>query len=394
MKTKKIKKKKNNRRSRKHRQKDKIFVFLVVSLVVLVGLLVAMMFYNQANFSGAEKTISKSHRTTSKSTPEKTSTSRKKKEKKAVNPVLPAEGPVLVLGQNFPDPKVVSFDGKYYMYGTNILGNSLPLATSVDNRSYQTVGSALASRPSYSNNVSTTSPDVEKIGNQFVMYADISVGVVRPAKLYVIGTAIANSPAGPFTPTTNPLIGAPAGSLDNFFDPDVVAENGKNYLLFATDGTLGNNIWINELTTDGLSTVGDSTKLLDYQNIKDPTGAPVTRVESPALIKSADGTYVLFYAANDAEQNNCYVGYATSQAITGPYTDHGPLLTTAMFGGVFNGPGELSLLKDDSGQYIVFNAWVGEHNGFNIISGGRYVYELKFVWKDGHVPYFSTKVIQ
>lgn len=382
-----------NRHSRKRSQKKSKFglIFLLVVILLIIG---GFLFKSYSDSQIRARKVAESI-STSKSVSLSKSGSIKISESisqsKFENPTLPKNGAVLSYASDFPDPFILYANGEYYAYGTNVVGNILPMMSSKSLQNFQPIGSALSVRPSYAGFPSTTSPTVAKIGNQYILYSNVAIS--GSPKVYVIGAMTASSPTGPFVQSGGPLIGGDAGNAD-YFDPDVFMDGGKTWLAYATDFGLGNNIWLHQLTNDGLSLTGSKTTLLlDYTKVKDENGQPVIRVESPSLIKAADGTYVLFYAANDADQNNVYIGWATGKNLTSEFTDQGPLITSSTFGNSVTGPGEASLFTDPTGMYLAFNGWVGDHNGFNIISGGRYMYTLQFVWKDGHIPVFSKKVV-
>lgn len=107
-------------------------------------------------------------------------------------------------------------------------------------------------------------------------------------------------------------------------------------------------IILQEVAADGVTPVGPNHTLLDNQGLSDDG---VT--EAPSLVKTWNGTYVLFFS------NGCYssldykVNYAISTAgITGPYTRYGPLFATGDLG--LSGPGGADVLWD--GVHMVFHA--------------------------------------
>jgi beta-xylosidase len=79
-------------------------------------------------------------------------------------------------------------------------------------------------------------------------------------------------------------------------------------------------------------------------------------VEAPTIYHR-DGTYYLFFSANDYGSIDYAVGYATSASLTGPYQDaaENPILATA---GRAIGPGHQSLIEDRDGDlWMVYHAW-------------------------------------
>ncbi|GAB2025291.1 hypothetical protein OfM1_13620 [Lactovum odontotermitis] len=281
---------------------------------------------------------------------------------------------------DFPDPSVYYENGTYYMYGTFTRGYHIPMATSGDGKNFSLSGEALQSMPSYSDGLASSAPFVTKIADKYIMYLHYWTG-----DRCVIGTATASSPTGPFVPASQPLL-VPSDSSYDIYDASIFSSNGNNFLIYSTQRSAGRANWIVQLSSDGLSVAGTPVKLLDSAEITDfYTKQASSRVESPALTQAPDGTYVMFYGANDADKDTGYTGYATSSSIAGPYTDHGAVLRTMNVG--VGGPDEMQLFMQNGVQRMYFNGWDGPHNSWLSSTGhGRSVYSIDFHWANGHTP--------
>ena len=83
-------------------------------------------------------------------------------------------------------------------------------------------------------------------------------------------------------------------------------------------------------------------------------------VEAPVMVKR-DGTYLVFYSANDYGSEQYAVGVASAPSITGPYAkEPEPLLSTASTDGRYLGPGGQDVLSTSDGDLIFFHGW-NEH---------------------------------
>lgn len=82
-------------------------------------------------------------------------------------------------------------------------------------------------------------------------------------------------------------------------------------------------------------------------------------IEAPSLVKSADGTYVLFFSSNCYAGGEYDISYATATSVGGPYTKvqdpDAPLLVTGDSG--LYSPGGADVSPD--GTKLVFHADLG-----------------------------------
>lgn len=202
-----------------------------------------------------------------------------------------------------------------------------------------------------------------------------SAALTASAAHHCVGAAVSTNIEGPYSPMTQPLIcpdptaqgfnanaviGSPGkgGAIDAAGFKDV---DGKRYVLYKVDGnsvgsggSCGNSnpgqtptpIMLVQVQADGITPAGAPVQLLDRIDSDGPL------IEAPNLIRSADGTYNLFFSSNCYTTPNYDVAFATAPSITGPYTRTGPLIKTGSDG--LTAPGGASIAAD--GVHMVFHA--------------------------------------
>ncbi|CAG8041310.1 unnamed protein product [Penicillium salamii] len=276
---------------------------------------------------------------------------------------------------NFPDPGLMQHDGIWYAYGTNPKKRNpnsihVPVATSTDfvNWTLKEDYDSLPTLGTWEGKVNHWAPDViQRDDGKFVMYYS---GQVKKnfGTHHCVGVAVSNgtNPLGPFIPENEPLA-CPhkhGGAIDPspFRDPD-----GTLYVVYKGDGNsighggnCGNSkkpvvsvpLLLQELKSDGVTTVGDAVKILDIDGSDGPL------VEAPNLIVTSDGTYYLFFSSHCYTSFGYNVKYAHSKSLKGPYTRADrPLLQTSDWG--LESPGGATVSTD--GSKIVFHANCGTH---------------------------------
>lgn len=97
---------------------------------------------------------------------------------------------------------------------------------------------------------------------------------------------------------------------------------------------------------DWITPVGSPVQILDRIDADGPL------IEAPAIIRTSDGHYILFYSSHCYNSVNYDVKYATATNIKGPYTRKGRLLKTGDYG--LQGPGGAS--PTPGGDVLLFHA--------------------------------------
>lgn len=103
---------------------------------------------------------------------------------------------------------------------------------------------------------------------------------------------------------------------------------------------------------DWITPVGSPVQILDRT---DEDGA---LVEAPAIIRTSDGHYILFYSSHCFNDVKYDVKYAVATSITGPYTRKGALLKTGNYGGLnLQSPGGAT--PAPGGDVLLFHGGLG-----------------------------------
>lgn len=280
-----------------------------------------------------------------------------------------------VLNVSVPDPTVIrADDGTFYLYGTEDIHN-VPIYKSTNLVDWDFVGTAFTdgTRPSMVPGGGIWAPDINKIGNQYVLY--FSKSTWGGEWECGVGCAIADSPEGPFRRARKLFISNEIG-VQNSIDPFYIEDNGHKYLFWGSF----RGIYAIELSDNGLSVKSGAEKI----KIAD------TLTEATYIIKH-DGYYYLIGSAGtccDGVNSTYRLMVARSKDLLGPYVSKTgePTLSNGFSNLLFRspnvvGPGHNSeIITDDAGQY-----WVLYH-GYDAkdIDGGRKVYLDQVTWdKDG-----------
>jgi len=281
-----------------------------------------------------------------------------------------------VIDQSLPDPTVIKApDGYFYLYATENIKN-VPIYRSKDLVNWRSVGTAFTdqTRPQMVPNGRVWAPDINLIGDKYVMYYSKSTwgGEWECG----IGVATANRPAGPFTDVGKLFISSEIevqNSIDPFYIED---EEGRKFLFWGSF----RGIYGIELSDDGLSLKPGAEKVQIAGTLTEGT-----------YIYKHDGYYYLFGSAGtccDGLNSTYRVMVARSENLLGPYVSKsGALALENHFELLLQksnkvvGPGHNSeIVQDDAGQY-----WMLYH-GFDAADpdGGRKVYLDQITWgRDG-----------
>lgn len=281
----------------------------------------------------------------------------------------------------FADPHVLRVGGTYYAYATFDAADpsNIRVIKSSDLANWEKIGDALPALPVWSppNAGLTWAPGVIQIEDRFVMYYTARD---KESNRQCIGRGVSDNPAGPFMDnSTEPFICQVdlGGAIDPYPFRD---DDEKLYLLWKNDGNccgLEVALWIQELSPDGMTLIGEPVKLL----VRDqPWERPL--IENPAVVEHND-RYYLFYSANKWDSPFYAVSYAVCETVTGPcekpldepWMEYIPQAT---------GPGGQSFFTDEEGNlWMAYHAWTGADIGDSI---GDRTLRIDLVTFDGDKP--------
>ncbi|BCL17563.1 family 43 glycosylhydrolase [Micromonospora sagamiensis] len=290
--------------------------------------------------------------------------------------------PALVIGSDFPDPDILKVGDTYHAYSTNNGNGNVPVATATSlTGPWTRRPDALPTLGAWASGGRTWAPEVfRRADGRYVLYY---TALSRSVGRQCIGAATSTSPLGPFTPVgTGPLIcnGGEGGDIDA---SSFVDSTGLRYMLYKDDGNaIGQptSLWLQQVAADGVTLQGSRVELLRSGR---PEEAGV--IEAPVLTK-VGSRYVLFYSLGGYGGDAYQTSYATSTALTGPYTKaYRSLLTTASLDNAVRGPGGADVVREAGGDRIVFHGWIN-----NNTARGMYVADLG--WADGNPVVRGSRV--
>lgn len=213
-----------------------------------------------------------------------------------------------VIDYSLPDPSIIKGeDGYFYLYATEDIRN-LPIHRSKDLVNWEFVGTAFtdATRPDFEPEGGIWAPDINEIGDKYVLYYSMSVW--GGEWTCGIGCAVADRPEGPFK-DCGMMFRSNGIKVQNSIDPFYIEDNGHKYLFWGSF----RGIYAIELSEDGLSLKSGSS----------PVQIAGTAYEGTYIHKRG-GYYYMF-----ASIGSCCEGlkstYATvvgrSTSLFGPYLD-------------------------------------------------------------------------
>lgn len=283
-----------------------------------------------------------------------------------------------VYSGDFADPFVLRVDDRYYAYATNAGGINVEVVTSSNLASWERLGDALPSLPSWAGLGFTWAPVVLSQRDRYVLYYTVRHAA---SGRQAISVATGDRPEGPFNDVSRaPLIFQQerGGSIDPspFVDVD-----GRAYLLWKSDdNAIGRrtSLWICRLDGDGLSFAGKVVCLLrKSQQWEEPL------IEAPSMVRAAGG-YYLFYSANWWESSSYAVGYGTGRRPAGRFnkmTSAGPWVSSRDGAA---GPGGQEFFTDTRGAlWMAYHAWQSDKVGY-AAGGARALWVDRVEFVDGH----------
>lgn len=213
-----------------------------------------------------------------------------------------------VIDYSLPDPSIIKGeDGYFYLYATEDIRN-LPIHRSKDLVNWEFVGTAFtdATRPDFEPDGGIWAPDINKIGDKYVLYYSMSVW--GGEWTCGIGCAVSDRPEGPFK-DCGMMFRSNGIKVQNSIDPFYIEDNGHKYLFWGSF----RGIYAIELSEDGLSLKSGSS----------PVQIAGTAYEGTYIHKRG-GYYYMFASIGSCCEGlkstyTTVVGRSTS--LFGPYLD-------------------------------------------------------------------------
>jgi len=280
------------------------------------------------------------------------------------NPVIPT---------SLPDPTVIrADDGFFYLYATENVRN-LPIYRSPDLVDWTFVGTVFTqeTRPKWNRKGGLWAPDINRIGDKYVLY--YSKSEWGGEWTCGLGVATADRPEGPFT-DHGPLFTSKEIGVRNSIDPFYIEDEGRKYLFWGSF----HGIYGIELSADGLSVKPGAEKQRVAGNF----------MEGTYIHKRGRYYYLIGSSGRCCEgaKSNYRVTYGRSENLFGPYYDKsgrrlldGHCEVMLHGSDLVIGPGHNSeIITDDLGQ-----DWMLYH-GFQRSDpdAGRVVYMSQVKWRD------------
>ena len=213
-----------------------------------------------------------------------------------------------VIDYSLPDPSIIKGeDGYFYLYATEDIRN-LPIHRSKDLVNWEFLGTAFTdeNRPDFEPNGGIWAPDINKIGDKYVLYYSMSVW--GGEWTCGIGCAVSDRPEGPFK-DCGMMFRSNGIKVQNSIDPFYIEDNGHKYLFWGSF----RGIYAIELSEDGLSLKSGSS----------PVQIEGTAYEGTYIHKRG-GYYYMFASIGSCCEGlkstyTTVVGRSTS--LFGPYLD-------------------------------------------------------------------------
>jgi beta-xylosidase len=233
------------------------------------------------------------------------------------SPVLPAFN---------ADPNIVAFGDTYYLYPTadgfdGWSGTKFSAWSSKNLTDWTNQGVILDLGPGVDwADKNAWAPTIAQHNGKYYFY------FCAEAK---IGVAVGDSPTGPFTDSGKPLIAKNPGG-GQAIDPAVFIDHtGKPYLYWGNG-----NAYVVPLNDDMVSY--DPAKITPITGLND--------FREGMFMVERRGTYYLSWSIDDTRSEDYRVGYATAPSPTGPFTNHGLILSKDTKLGI-KGTGHSSMLQ-------------------------------------------------
>ncbi|ARU51093.1 hypothetical protein CBR64_05900 [Cellulosimicrobium cellulans] len=298
-----------------------------------------------------------------------------------------------VVNANFADPDILLVDGVYHAYATNNQGQNVQHRTSTDLVTWSApsdvapdLGAWVSESCSFSPGGATDrcvwAPEVSAVEGGYALYYTAR-DATSPRQC--LGVALSDTPDGPFVPVGDDPIVCPNGEagtedLGGAIDAATFVDGDQLYLLWKADGNCCTGktaiIFAQPLSPDGATLTGPPVELIRVDKAYEGRV-----VEGPTLLER-DGTYYLFYSANDFYGGAYRTSYATASSLAGPWTKATTeLLTSDRFQGDVRGPGGQDVVTaPDGSDALVFHGW---NEAFTY----RAMYVADLEWTADGVPF-------
>jgi xylan 1,4-beta-xylosidase len=260
------------------------------------------------------------------------------------------------------DPHVLAVDGKYYLYPTShTKGYDALVSDDLVNWNYK--GSVFTSSRG-----GAWAPDVfhnkRGDGKFYLYFTDNMPNAASWSLDKQIGTAVADSPLGPFN-EKNVL-------ATNCIDAHLYQDDDGKYYLYYVEIINGFKILAQEMANP-LTKKGNPKEVIRPTEDWERVSGHVT--EGPWMLKR-NGIYYLMFSGTGADSPNYGIGYATSKSPTGPFEKHkgNPIVKR---NDVIFGPGHHSVVEGpDKKLWMIYHQKRTDSTGFH-----RYL-ALDPIWFD------------
>ena len=212
------------------------------------------------------------------------------------------------------DPYVLTYEGKYYLYGTTDANEGFEVFVSADLVHWEN-GGFVARNKDIAGNFGFWAPEVYYYNGMFYMFYTAEEHTC---------IATASSPYGPFVSEKDEFFIDGYKNIDSslFFDDD-----GKIYMYFSRITDKNMQLWGCEMNEDLMSYKADT-----FTHLTTPVGWEVTVNEGPTMLKN-NGTYYLTYSGEGFTSINYGSAYATSDKPLGEFTKYedNPIIDSNIF---------------------------------------------------------------
>jgi hypothetical protein len=261
-----------------------------------------------------------------------------------------AGGPVYPY--DFADPSVIDVRGTYYAYGTNSTAGNVQIMESTDLQNWRKAGDALPTLASWATPGATWAPAVIHLKRLYLLYY---TAASSGSRIQCLSVATARKPQGPFTDASKAPLECQT-SLGGSIDPSPYLDAaGHPYLTWKSNGGAGqpSTIWAQALDNQGTALKAGTATMM----IRPSQSWEASVVEGPSMVV-VDGSYDLFYSANNWDTSHYAIGVAHCTGPLGPCTKPlaGPLYASQSN---LAGPGGAAVFTDAQGNLqMAFQAWL------------------------------------